>query len=269
MPNPERRIAFVVAASEHGPLIVNRFDYNAVNERETIGVGYDILETGSYASQEITTIKMLLQLRRQYFGDGVAAVDCGANIGVHTVEWAKLMTGWGSVLAIEAQERIFYALAGNIALNNCFNAAAMHAAVSSGPGTIPIPRLDYQNAASFGSLELRQTQQSEFIGQRFSGDLPTAFVRTVALDSLGIQRLDLIKLDIEGMEEDALTGAAGLIATQRPVLFVEWIKSDKECLRTSLERTGYTVFEMGMNFLGIHESDPCLNHIGESAPRAS
>ena len=30
----------------------------------------------------------------------------------------KLMTDWGSVLVIETQERIYYALAGNIAINN-------------------------------------------------------------------------------------------------------------------------------------------------------
>jgi hypothetical protein len=49
-------------------------------------------------------------LRRQYFKDGVVVIDCGANIGAHTIEWGKRMTGWGSVLAIEAQERIYYAL---------------------------------------------------------------------------------------------------------------------------------------------------------------
>ena len=46
------------------------------------------------------------------------------------------MTGWGIVIAIEAQERIYYALAGNLALNNCFNARAIHAAVSTAPGRI-------------------------------------------------------------------------------------------------------------------------------------
>ena len=47
-------------------------------------------------------------------GDGVVAVDGGANIGVHTIEWATAMTGWGSVIAIEPQERIYYALAGTL-----------------------------------------------------------------------------------------------------------------------------------------------------------
>ena len=39
-----------------------------------------------------------------YFGDGVMAIDCGANVGVHTLEWSRLMYGWGEVIAFEAQE---------------------------------------------------------------------------------------------------------------------------------------------------------------------
>jgi FkbM family methyltransferase len=64
----------------------------------------------------------------------VVALDCGANIGVHSVEWARLMKDWGSVIAVEAQERVFYALAGNLTLQNCFNARAIWAAVSDTPG---------------------------------------------------------------------------------------------------------------------------------------
>ena len=99
---------------------------------------------------------MVLDLRRKHYGDGVVAVDCGANLGVHTVEWAKHMTGWGVVLAIEAQERIYYALAGNIAINNCFNARAIHAAVSNRPGTMKMPKPNY-----FAQCKLRQPRAQE------------------------------------------------------------------------------------------------------------
>src|SRR5260370_16749261 len=56
-----------------------------------------------------------------------------------TIEWAKRMTGWGSVLAIEAQERIYYALAGNIALNNCFNSVPLPATILYKPTVIIFP----------------------------------------------------------------------------------------------------------------------------------
>ena len=105
MRNPKRKIAFVLAASDHGTMIVNRFDYRMVDERSGIGVGFQILEGGSFDAQEVDLALSLLGFRRQYFGDSVLALDCGANIGVHTIEWAKRMSGWGQVIAIEPQER--------------------------------------------------------------------------------------------------------------------------------------------------------------------
>src|SRR6201999_2002070 len=132
----------------------------------------------------------VLNLRRRHHGDGVVAIDCGANIGVHTVEWANAMTGWGSVLAIEAQERIYYALAGNIAINNCFNAIAVHSAVSAQPGGMAIPPPAYTVPSSFGSLELRQSSNNEFIGQAINYTENTANIRALALDEYNLPRCD-------------------------------------------------------------------------------
>jgi hypothetical protein len=150
MRNVGRKLAFVLAATNHGTMITNRFDYrmNEPNSQPGPGVGYQVLESGTYDPVEVELALHLIEGRHQIHGDGVVAVDGGANVGTHTVEWAIAMTGWGSVIAIEAQERIYYALAGNIALNNCFNAIAMHAAISSEPAscrsrppTISSPRM--------------------------------------------------------------------------------------------------------------------------------
>jgi FkbM family methyltransferase len=204
----------------------------------------------------------LLDLRRQYYNDGAIAVDCGANVGVHTIEWAKHMTGWGEVLAFEAQERIYYALAGNIAINNCFNARAIHAVVTNRSGTMKIPKPNYLAPASFGSLELRKRENTEYIGQSidYSED-KMVDVRTIALDSFNFPRLDLIKMDIEGMEPEALAGAAKCINNHHPILVVEKVKADKGELRAWIEGLGYSVFETGMNFLAIHKTDKCLAHL--------
>src|SRR5215469_13484996 len=103
MARARRKIAFVLAASDHGAMIVNRFDYLRAGNQAGIGVGYQILEHSSYDMSEVEAVLRLLELRRQYHGAGVIAVDCGANIGVHSVEWARHMGQWGEVLAIEAQ----------------------------------------------------------------------------------------------------------------------------------------------------------------------
>src|SRR5258705_7906681 len=100
MRNSSRKIAFVLASSDHGTVIVNRFDYRIVDKTKGYGVGFQILEKSAFDPEEVDLALSMLGLRRKYFGDGVVAIDCGANIGVHTIECAKKMTGWGSVIAI-------------------------------------------------------------------------------------------------------------------------------------------------------------------------
>jgi len=261
MRNVGRKLAFVLASSNHGTMIVNRFDYR-MQDGGGIGVGYQLLERGCFDPVEVELAVQLLEMRRRFFGDGAVAIDCGANIGVHTVEWATAMTGWGSVIAVEAQERIYYALAGNIAVNNAFNAIAMHAAVSSESGVMNIPQPDYLKASSFGSLELRKSDNNEFIGQPIDySDSKLVPVQKLALDDLKLTRLDLIKIDVEGMEMEALEGARQSIERCRPVLLIEQIKSGRDQLRAWLAERGYEVIDAGINLLAVHKSDPTLQQL--------
>jgi FkbM family methyltransferase len=258
MTNPPRTLGFVLAATEHGAMILNRFDYHRIGTG-AYGVGYNLLHAGRYDPIEVRNAVNMLAARRTHFGDGVVAIDCGANIGVHTLEWARSMTGWGSVVAIEAQERIYYALAGNIALNNCFNARAIFAAVAATDGTMRVPTPDYLEPGSFGSLELRQSDRNEFIGQTidYSGAKLTE-IRMLAIDSLGLARLDLIKIDVEGMEIEALEGARQIITRCLPIILVEHLKVGREALVAALIPHGYRLYYRGLNALAIHPTDPSL-----------
>lgn len=257
MKNASRRpTAFVLASTDHGSMLVNRHDYRSTPSG-TFGVGYQLLETSSFDADEVGFVLQLLENRRQHFGDGLIAIDCGANIGVHTIEWARFMHGWGDVLAFEAQERIFYALAGNLTMNNCFNARAIWAAVGASNGSLRVPVPDYFVPSSFGSLELRPSATTEFIGQEIDySDAATQTVQMLAIDSLNLPRLDLIKIDIEGMEMEALQGARASIAQLRPVLLMEKIKSNEEALTGFVTELGYQVFPLGINILAVHASDP-------------
>ena len=103
MSYPNRPIAFVLAASNHGSLIVNRHDYRMIDAKQGYGVGFQILNKSCFDPDEIRFATVLLDSRREYFGDGVFAIDGGANIGVHTIEWSRHMHGWGRVLAVQGR----------------------------------------------------------------------------------------------------------------------------------------------------------------------
>jgi FkbM family methyltransferase len=257
MASPPRKIAFIVASTEYGSMILNRFDYRMVNETAGIGVGHMLLETSRFEPQVGSVAMQLLMQRRQHFGDGVIVMDCGANIGVHTVAWAKGMAGWGQVLAIEAQERIYYALAGNIAINNCFNARALHAAVGATDGVLRVPTPDYLRPSSFGSLELRQSATNEFIGQDVDySEERLQPIRMMTIDSLNLARLDMIKIDVEGMESDVLDGAKATLEKCLPIIIVERIKSQQQAITQALASYGYEWFAFELNYLAVHPSDP-------------
>jgi FkbM family methyltransferase len=256
-----RPVAFVVAATNHGSLLVNRHDYR-LSQTGGIGVGYQLLSNSAFDQEEVGTVMQLLEARRRDFGDGVVALDCGANIGVHTIEWARLMYGWGEVLAFEAQERIFYALAGNLAMNNCFNARAIWAAVGEKVGVIRVPVPNYLVPSSFGSLEIRPAERNEFIGQPLDySDAKTMQTQMLSIDALNLPRLDFIKIDIEGMEMEALRGAEQSIRKLKPQLLIEKIKSNESEISEFLRSMAYRIFPLGINLLAVHEGDPVAGQV--------
>lgn len=258
-----RPIAFITASTDHGTLILNRNDFR-LTPAGGYGVGYQILTNTSFDREEVEFVKELLLQRRNFFGDGVVAIDCGANIGVHTVEWSRLMYDWGTVLAIEAQERIFYALAGNISINNCLNARAIWAAVGSTSGSIGVPTPNYLVPSSFGSLELRQTARTEYIGQDINySDVQQT--NLISIDELNLERIDLIKLDVEGMELEVLQGARKSIEKFCPQIVAEKIKLDEIKLKATLHSFGYKLYPLGINILAIHGSDPTTNLISSES----
>jgi hypothetical protein len=48
MRNVGRKLAFVLAASNHGTMITNRFDYRMSGPHAGVGVGYQLLEAGAF-----------------------------------------------------------------------------------------------------------------------------------------------------------------------------------------------------------------------------
>lgn len=262
MQNILRPAPFVLISTNHGTMIVNRNDYRMIGDGRGYGVGFQLMSQSSFDHSEVNFAMALLMTRHTNFGAGVVAVDCGANIGVHTVEWARLMHQWGRVIAFEAQEKIYYALAGNVVINNCLNVTARWAAVGAQCGSLEIPEPNYLVPSSYGSFEIKKRDNTEYIGQDidYAGrGLKT--VGVITIDSLHLDRLDFMKIDVEGMELEVLEGAREAIAKHRPLMMIEAIKSDAERIRQLLGGQGYSIYPMGINLLAAHQSDPVLQKI--------
>ncbi len=173
-----------------------------VNQNDTY-VGQALLRYGEYGQQEFALLSAITS-------PSSVIAEVGANMGAHTVRLAKHVGMQGRVVAYEPQPVMFQALCGTIALNSLMNVDCYPYALSSEAGQLVIPALDYRQQNNFGGIS--------FVTPADQG-------LTVPLnrfdDVYQLPRLDLMKIDVEGMELSVLNGAETMINKFRPVIYME------------------------------------------------
>ncbi len=148
---------------------------------------------------------------------GQVAIDIGANIGCHTLVMASAVGQGGMVLAFEPNPRILLRLQANLRLNRFDHVKALSTALGDKPGnaSIFIPsELDHnQGVASMHKANLGGACQEIPIEVRLLDDV---------VRELNLQRVDLIKMDVEGHEWQVLLGAKQTLLRFKPVLLFEF-----------------------------------------------
>jgi FkbM family methyltransferase len=174
-------------------------------------VGTSLRKYGEFSAGEAAMFRQMVK-------PGMTVLEIGANIGAHTVDLSRLAWPGGVVHAFEPQRLMFQVLCANVALNSCRNVVTHQAAVGATGGTVLVPSLDPEARNNFGGLSLPGAQQGET-------------VPVVTVDGLGLPACHVIKLDVEGMETEALRGAAATIERFRPIMYVE---NDREARSAEL-----------------------------------
>jgi FkbM family methyltransferase len=193
-------------AGRDGYFLYNRNDYY---------IGRSIEQYGEFSGLE-------MKLFGQICTPGQVVIEVGANIGAHTVGLARLVGSQGRVLAFEPQRLPFQTLCANIALNSIENVDCFWAALGSQDGYIDVPDLNPRKEFNFGGVTLFNAQN----GRR---------VACHTLDQYAtLSRVDLIKIDVEGMEVDVLRGGEQLLKRFKPVLYVENDRLEKSEALTRL-----------------------------------
>ena len=184
-------------------------------------IGASIAKYGEYSGLEAGFFRRLC-------ATGDVVIEVGANIGAHTVGIAKAVGPSGRVLAFEPQRIVFQMLCANIALNCLANVDCHHAAVGAMHGSITVPEVDFSSPNNFGAVTLLETVQG-------------LEVPCITLDGLRpVSRVNLLKIDVEGMEFDVIKGGMELIGEFKPFLYVENDQPGKsEALMRLIDSMGY------------------------------
>lgn len=211
-------------------LVSGRHGYVLYNCKDRY-IGRSVEHYGEWSPEEATLLGQLCR-------PGHYVVDAGAHIGTHTLAFARMVGDRGRVFAFEPQRLMAQLLAANVALNSLTNVHTYHLAVGEG-GTVWLhDDLDYSRSNNFGGASLDAITCSE------NDPCRKYRVTVVRLDDFYDEpRLDLIKVDVEGMEADVLRGAAGLIRRHKPVLYVENDRLEQSTeLITLIRSYGYRLF---------------------------
>lgn len=199
--------------ARYGPMLVNAHD---------LYVGEAFVHCGEYGEEEV-------QFLKRFVAPGDVAVMAGANIGSLVVPIAQHIGEQGRVVAFEPQLYVYHLLCANLALNDLFNVEAFRYAVGDTMGVVPIPRLDPRQKNNGGGVSVGHGQDA---------------VPCLTIDSLGLQRCDLIQADVEGSELALLRGATETIRAFLPMLYLEADRADQRgALLTWLVEAGYHVWE--------------------------
>jgi FkbM family methyltransferase len=156
---------------------------------------------------------------------GLNIVDVGANTGNHTLFFAAVMQAV-RVIPIEPLPRAAAALRATVAENHLANVDLSCLGKAIGAEKSRMRGIPSQTAG-LGATHFVPDAEGDVAVER--------------LDTLVTGRVDFIKIDVEGMEMQALAGASALIAAQHPILYVEVVDESVGEFMTWVDRHEYRV----------------------------
>jgi FkbM family methyltransferase len=163
------------------------------------GVAMTLWAEGDYEPEETQFLASVLRPSDVF-------IDIGANIGVYTTLAAKCVGAGGRVVAFEPGPYNYGLLTHNINRNGFKNVTPLQMALSDAPGTATLN----VSKRNYGDNRI-----GEELGHLGDFDSDTVKVSTDTLDNvlqgLKIDRVDCIKMDVQGFEAYVLDGMIGTI----------------------------------------------------------
>lgn len=186
----------------------------------SIQVGPDraYLELYVFGTYEAANTRAFARLVRP--GDTV--IDIGANFGWYTALFARWVGDRGRVLAFEPVPSLASLARRAIELNGVANIVDLETlALGASEGSLTLH--------TFAGLPLGHASTSDLGRADATEHRSRASTLDSVLEMQGIERVDFVKLDVEGSERDVLCGASSLLS--RPDAPIVHFEASDECLR--------------------------------------
>jgi len=218
LPPVERALARLaqekIVGSVFGRIAPNNYQYakNSIRECQRDGIRYrldisDYMQYCIYFAIKVEPRETLYGLVR----NGTTVIDVGTNIGETLLNFAKINRD-GRNIGFEPVPFLYEKAKTNIALNDFANIELINTGLGSSNETLSFREAGDNNSG--GTFLTRE-----------NGTERDRLVHVLTLDEFvsenNIEKISLIKIDVEGFEMEVLKGASQVVERFRPTLFVE------------------------------------------------
>jgi FkbM family methyltransferase len=219
-------------------------NYVLVSSSTSVRNGYSVFkrltEAGDNLAPHENSERRLL---KKLVKPGMLVFDVGANIGDYSIILSRLVGNTGTVHTFEPASSTFNKLVDRLQKTKCNNVLAHQNATYS--ENIPIVFNEFPEDFSVWN----SIGKPEMLNPNGSGEyvpiVKTEIVQAVALDSFcqehGIEKIDYLKIDVEGAESDTLEGAIELLKNQK-IGYIQFEISQK--MLEGLDRTANATFDL-------------------------
>jgi FkbM family methyltransferase len=162
-------------------------------------------------------------------------IEVGANVGAHTLLLADLVGPRGAVIAFEPTVWAQKKLAANMARNPRLSSRIVIRAELVTNHELATPNRNIRSSfpvANFSSCEIVCSPP-------------------MALDALALQRLDLIKIDVDGYDYKVLQGATQLLAQFKPWVLIELCEYTLSAQGDSIRDIFALLFSLGYDAFSV------------------
>jgi len=201
---------------------------------------------------------LLAEQKHKIYGDppchrGDVVLDCGAHVGFFTRD--ALNAGAGKVVAIEPSPTNFECLRRNFAEE-----------IEAGKVVIYPKGVWHRDEEMMIEVHAGRSAQDKIVEHQAAGASSIAVPLTTIdklVEELGLDRVDLIKMDIEGAEANALKGAKNTIAKFKPRLSISgYHREDDPAVLPEIVGTAREDYRVTpSSCMGTHEGRILISHV--------
>lgn len=209
-----RFAAFSGSLGTDGLVRVRRGGANWVLDLEE-GIDLSIYLVGGFERATHATYRRLVM-------PGATCIDIGANIGSHTLPLATCVGESGRVIAIEPTAIAYNKMCVNLDTNPelARRVTRIQAMVTARDEDLPAPSIYASWPVTIKDKEQTPTHDRH-LGVKMQTDGARAATLKTLVSDCSLQRIDLIKIDVDGYEMEVLKGAESVLKAQQPIIVME------------------------------------------------